>query len=135
MALIEGPVRRWSQSPYMTGFKIVLMDDLLREFLTETNDALAALDVELVALEQDPGSPALLGSIFRLMHTIKGTCGFLDLPHLEALAHAGEEVLGRLRDGALEATPQAVSLIFQWLDRTREILLVLEQSGREPDGD
>ncbi len=111
------------------------MDDLLREFLTETNDGLAALDVDLVALEQDPGNPALLGGIFRLMHTIKGTCGFLDLPRLEALAHAGEGVLGRLRDNALEATPQAVSPIFQWLDRTREIVLVLEQSGREPDGD
>ena len=119
----------------MTGNKIVLMDDLLREFLTETNDSLAVLDVELVALEQNPDNPELLGNIFRLMHTIKGTCGFLDLPRLETLAHAGENVLGKLRDGVLEISPQAVTLVLEWHDRTREMLLVLEQSEREPEDD
>ena len=77
------------------------MDDLLSEFLTETSENLAVLDVELVRLEQTPDDPALLGNIFRLVHTIKGTCGFLGLPRLEAVAHAGENVLGRVRDGAL----------------------------------
>ena len=69
------------------------MDDLLSEFLTETHEGLAVLDVELVKLEQNPNDADLLSSIFRLMHTIKGTCGFLGLPRLEALAHAGETVI------------------------------------------
>ena len=79
------------------------MDDLLREFLTETNESLAVMDLELVRLEQNPEDPKLLGSIFRIVHTIKGTCGFLGLPRLERVAHAGESVLGKIRDkGAID---------------------------------
>ena len=111
------------------------MDDLLREFLTETNEGLALLDVELVQLEQNPNDAELLGEIFRLTHTIKGTCGFLGLPRLESVAHAGENVLGRLRDGDLEVTPEAVSLILECLDRIRSILSVLEDTEKEPEGD
>ena len=70
------------------------MDDLVREFLTETSENLAVLDVELVKFEQDPNDAAMLGNIFRLVHTIKGTCGFLGLGRLEAVAHAGENILG-----------------------------------------
>jgi two-component system chemotaxis sensor kinase CheA len=73
------------------------MDDLLNEFLTETNESLSVLDVELVKLEQNPNDPDLLSNIFRLMHTIKGTCGFLGLPRLEAVAHAGPQDLARGR--------------------------------------
>ena len=69
------------------------MDDLLPEFLAETNEALAELDLALVKLERDPGDKATLSLIFRLVHTIKGTCGFLGLPRLERVAHAGENVL------------------------------------------
>ncbi len=86
------------------------MDDLLSEFLTETNEGLGLLDTELVKLERHPNDQELLSNIFRLVHTIKGTCGFLGLPRLEAVAHAGENVLGRLRDGELEVTPEIVSL-------------------------
>ncbi|WP_044431688.1 Hpt domain-containing protein, partial [Skermanella aerolata] len=64
------------------------MDDLLSEFLTETSENLSVLDVELVRLEQNPNNPELLSNIFRLVHTIKGTCGFLGLPRLEHVAHA-----------------------------------------------
>ena len=71
------------------------MDDLLSEFLTETSESLSTLDVELVKLEQNPNDPDILSNIFRLVHTIKGTCGFLGLPRLEAVAHAGENVLGK----------------------------------------
>ena len=71
------------------------MDDLLSEFLTETNESIGIVDASLVALEQDPGDESQIDSIFRLVHTIKGTCGFLGLPRLEAVAHAGENVLGR----------------------------------------
>jgi len=85
------------------------MDDLLSEFLTETNESLSVLDVELVKLEQNPNDPELLSNIFRLVHTIKGTCGFLGLPRLERLAHAGENVLGRIRDGAVAVTASTAS--------------------------
>ncbi|WP_147041368.1 Hpt domain-containing protein, partial [Skermanella aerolata] len=68
------------------------MDDLLQEFLTETVESLSLLDTQLVRLERDPNNPELLGNIFRLVHTIKGTCGFLGLPRLEHVAHASENV-------------------------------------------
>jgi two-component system chemotaxis sensor kinase CheA len=110
------------------------MDELLSEFLTETNESLGYLDLELVKLEQNPNDPELLGNIFRLMHTIKGTCGFLGLPRLESVAHAGENVLGKVRDGELEASTDAVTLILECLDRIREILSVLEQTESEPEG-
>ena len=111
------------------------MDDLLSEFLTETNESLAELDVELVRLEQNPNDKELLGNIFRLMHTIKGTCGFLGLPRLESVAHAGENVLGKVRDGELEVTPKAVTLILECLDNIRALLERLEATEAEPEGD
>ena len=80
------------------------MDDLLQEFLTETAEGLALLDQEVLRLERTPDDPELLGNIFRIVHTIKGTCGFLGLPRLEAVAHAGENILGKLRDNELTAT-------------------------------
>ncbi len=110
------------------------MDDLLNEFLTETNESLSVLDLELVKLEQNPNDPDLLGNIFRLLHTIKGTCGFLRLPRLEMVAHAGENVLVKVRDGQLEVTTEVVSLILECLDQIRSILAALEQSGGEPPG-
>ena len=111
------------------------MDDLLSEFLTETNENLSVLDVELVRLEQNPNDPALLSNIFRLVHTIKGTCGFLGLPRLEKVAHASENVLGKFRDGELVITPEAVSLILQALDTIKSLLAVLEATEAEPPGD
>ena len=75
------------------------MDDLLREFLAETNESIDVVDVELVRFEQDPNNAKILGNIFRLVHTIKGTCGFLNLPRLEALTHAAEALIGNFRDG------------------------------------
>ncbi len=111
------------------------MDDLLQEFLTEAGENLAILDVELVKFEQDPNDLAILQNIFRLVHTVKGTCGFLGLSRLEAVAHAGENVLGKFRDGELTVTPLAVTLILRCLDGIRAILGVLEQTGQEPAGD
>ena len=96
------------------------MDDLLREFLTETGEHLDTVDVELVRFEQDPNNETILRNIFRLVHTIKGTCGFLGLPRLEALAHAAETLMGKFRDGH-PVTTDAVSLILQTLDRIKEI--------------
>ncbi len=111
------------------------MDDLLSEFLTETSEGLAVLDVELVKLEQNPNDQELLSNIFRLMHTIKGTCGFLGLPRLESVAHAGENVLGKIREGGLEVSPTAVSLILECLDQIRSILEILESTEAEPEGE
>jgi two-component system chemotaxis sensor kinase CheA len=83
------------------------MDDLLREFLTETNESLDRVDAELVRFEQEPNNGEILGDIFRLVHTIKGTCGFLGLPRLEALAHSAENLMGEFRDG-MPVTTEAV---------------------------
>jgi two-component system, chemotaxis family, sensor kinase CheA len=111
------------------------MDDLITEFLTETSESLAVLDVELVKLEQNPNDPELLSNIFRLVHTIKGTCGFIGLPRLEKVAHAGENVLGKVRDGELAVTPEAVSLILECLDCVRSLTRALEETGAEPAGE
>ena len=111
------------------------MDELLTEFLTETNESLAVIDAELVQFEQNPGDLKILGNIFRLVHTIKGTCGFLGLGRLEAIAHAGETLLGLFRDGKLSVSAPAVTAILKCIDSIRAILSELEQSGAEPMGD
>src|SRR5215211_2328929 len=108
------------------------MDDLLREFLTETSESLDTVDNQLVRFEQDPGDAKILDNIFRLVHTIKGTCGFLGLPRLEALAHAGETLMGKFRDG-MPVKAEAVTLILSSLDRIKEILAGLEATATEPE--
>jgi len=109
------------------------MDDLLREFLTETNESLNLVDAELVRFEQEPNNGAILGNIFRLVHTIKGTCGFLGLSRLETLTHAAETLMGKFRDG-MPVTAEAVTLILSTIDRIKSILDSIEKSEREPDG-
>ena len=109
------------------------MDDLLREFVIETNESLDVVDVELVRFEQDPNNAKILDNVFRLVHTIKGTCGFIGLPRLEALAHAAETLMGKFRDG-LPATNDAVTLILATIDRIKTILESLERHQREPEG-
>ncbi|MBP0492015.1 hybrid sensor histidine kinase/response regulator [Pararoseomonas indoligenes] len=111
------------------------MDDLIADFLTETGEGLAGLDAALLRLERHPNDPQTIGEIFRLIHTIKGTCGFLGLSRLEKVAHAGENVLGRYRDGSLTVTSGGVSLILRVVDRVREIMAGLEATGAEPAGD
>src|SRR5262245_32323555 len=111
------------------------MDDLIADFLTETNESIADLDVALVKLEQTPDDKETLSLIFRLVHTIKGTCGFLGLPRLERVAHAAQNVLGKIRDGALVATPDTVTLILSALDRIKLIVAGLAATGNEPGGD
>jgi two-component system chemotaxis sensor kinase CheA len=109
------------------------MDDLLREFLTETNESLERVDAELVRFEREPNNRDILGNIFRLVHTIKGTCGFLALPRLEALAHAAETLMGKFRDG-MPVTADAVTLILSTIDRIKLILDELETRQAEPEG-
>src|SRR5580765_4956983 len=109
------------------------MDDLLREYLTETSESLDTVDNQLVKFEQEPNNAKILDNIFRLVHTIKGTCGFLGLPRLEALAHAGETLMGKFRDG-MPVTAEAVTLILSSIDRIKEILAGLEATEAEPEG-
>jgi len=109
------------------------MDDLLREFLTETNESLNLVDAQLVRFEQEPNNGAILGNIFRLVHTIKGTCGFLALPRLETLTHAAETLMGKFRDG-MPVTAEAVTLILSTIDRIKSILDAIEKSEQEPAG-
>ncbi|MGY4424375.1 chemotaxis protein histidine kinase CheA [Bradyrhizobium sp. JR6.1] len=109
------------------------MDDLLREFLTESSESLDTVDNQLVQFEQDPNNAKILDNIFRLVHTIKGTCGFLGLPRLEALAHAGETLMGKFRDG-MPVKAEAVTLILSSIDRIKEILGGLEATEAEPEG-
>jgi two-component system, chemotaxis family, sensor kinase CheA len=111
------------------------MDDLIADFLTETNESIADLDVALVKLERTPDDQATLSLIFRLVHTIKGTCGFLGLPRLERVAHAAENVLGKVRDGVLVATPDTVTLVLAALDRIKLIVAGLAATGGEPAGE
>ncbi|HRK63004.1 MAG TPA: chemotaxis protein CheA [Terricaulis sp.] len=111
------------------------MDDILRDFLSEANDSIDALDRALVRFEREPGDPELLSEIFRVMHTIKGTCGFLGLARLAAVAHAGENILGQFRDGALSPTQDSVSAILEAIDLIKALLAHLEAQGAEPAGE
>lgn len=109
------------------------MDELLQEFLTETGENLDTVDRELVRFEQDPNDRDILRNIFRLVHTVKGTCGFIGLPRLEALTHAAESVIGQFRDGAT-VKPSAVTAILETIDRIKDILAELAEKGQEPEG-
>ncbi len=108
--------------------------DVIREFLVESHENLSRLDQELVELEKHPKDKALLASIFRTIHTVKGTCGFLAFSTLERISHHAESLLSQLRDGKRELSPSLVSLILETVDATRKVLASIETSGEEgPD--
>ncbi|WP_222273133.1 chemotaxis protein CheA [Modestobacter marinus] len=107
------------------------LDDIVEEFLVESHENLDQLDQDLVALEQDPNSRERLSSIFRTIHTIKGTSGFLAFNRLEEIAHVGENLLSRLRDGALELTPVRTDALLQMVDTIRALLAAIEATGGE----
>lgn len=107
-------------------------DDILQEFLAESWENLGQLDTEIVLLEKEPSNDELLASIFRTIHTIKGTCGFIGLTNLGSVAHSGENVLGKMRDGKLDVTPDAISLILRAVDVIKELLDGLEATSEEP---
>ncbi len=108
------------------------MDDLIKEFLIESIENLDRLDSELVKLETDPSSQELLSSIFRTIHTIKGSCGFLGFSKLEKVAHVGESLLSRLRDGKLSLTPEFTSGLLAMVDAIRTMLGEIQTT--EQDG-
>jgi two-component system chemotaxis sensor kinase CheA len=107
------------------------LDDIVEEFLVESHENLDQLDSDLVALEQDPNSRERLSSIFRTIHTIKGTSGFLAFNRLEEVTHVGENMLSRLRDGELELTPSRTSVLLRMVDTVRSLLTSIEASGGE----
>lgn len=92
------------------------MDDIIQDFLAETNEGMDALDNDLLALEKTPDDQELLSRIFRVIHSIKGASGFLELRRLAALAHAGENILDKMRDGKLAVTSESVSLVLEAVD-------------------
>ena len=111
------------------------MDELTREFLIESQEGLDRMERCLTELEERPGEMSLLAEIFRAVHTIKGTTGFLGFKRLETLAHAGENLLGLLREGAMAATPPVITTLLELLDGLRGILKQIDAAGREGESD
>jgi two-component system, chemotaxis family, sensor kinase CheA len=108
-----------------------MSDDIVREFLVESSENLDLLDRELINLEKDPGNRGTLASIFRTIHTIKGTCGFLGFTKLESVAHVGENLLSKLRDGELALNPEMTTALLQMVDAIRQMLASVEAIGNE----
>jgi two-component system chemotaxis sensor kinase CheA len=105
--------------------------EIIHEFLVESHENLARLDQDLVKLEKHPQDSALLSSVFRTIHTIKGACGFLAFSTLERITHQAESLLSQLRDGQRELNPELVSLILETVDATRKVLASIERCGNE----
>src|SRR5258706_13528247 len=101
-------------------------DDLLQEFIAETRETLEALAGEIVAWEAAPDDRDRLDSIFRLVHTVKGSCGFLDLPRLARLSHAAEDVLAAVRAGERVADTRLVNAVLAIVDRIGEIVEAID---------
>ena len=111
------------------------LGDIVHEFLVESHENLDQLDRDLVALEQQPGSRDLLSSIFRTIHTIKGTSGFLAFNKLEKVTHVGESLLSRLRDGTQSMTPSTTDALLRMVDVVRTLLASIEEDGAEGEAD
>src|SRR5579862_4155481 len=111
------------------------MDDIVKDFLVESNENLDQLDRDLVTLEKDPTDREILASIFRTIHTIKGTTGFLGFSRLGSVAHVGESLLSSLRDGRLLLNAEITSALLAMVDAVREMLANIEATGQEGQGD
>jgi chemotaxis protein histidine kinase CheA len=111
------------------------MDDIVKDFLVESNENLDQLDRDLVTLEKDPTAREVLASIFRTIHTIKGTTGFLGFSRLESVAHVGENLLSSLRDGRLLLNAEITSALLALVDAVRQMLVNIETTGQEGEGD
>jgi two-component system, chemotaxis family, sensor kinase CheA len=111
------------------------VDELLNEFLVESHEGLDQLDRDLIELEQAGPSPDLIGRVFRCVHTIKGTCGFFGYATLESVAHVGENLLTRVRDGSVSITPEMTTALLAMIDAIRAMLQQIERDGTEGEGD
>lgn len=112
-----------------------LMDDLREEFIAETRETLQILSGQLVLWEKTPDDHSLVDSVFRFVHTVKGSCGFLDLPRLLKLSHAAEEVLSAARDGNLAPSTELVTAVLLLIDRISELTDALETGAAVRDDD
>ena len=110
------------------------MSAIIAEFLAESAENLDSMDQDLVALEKEPSNTEISERVFRTIHTIKGTCGFLAFSKLEAVTHSAETVLAHLRDGNLELTPEVTTTLLKAVDSVREILAHIGKDGGEGDG-
>src|SRR3982751_7010885 len=110
-------------------------DEIVAEFLVASHENLDQLDTDLLALEQDPSSRDLLAGIFRTIHTIKGTSGFLAFHRLEKLTHVGENLLSRLRDGRIALTDARSTALLKMVDAIRGLLADIERTGGETEVD
>ncbi len=110
-------------------------DDIVKEFLVESHENLDRLDRDLVDLEKHPADREILASIFRTIHTIKGTSGFLGFGKLEAVTHVGENLLARLRDGQLVLHPEMTTALLAMVDAVRQMLDSIEEAGTEGERD
>lgn len=110
------------------------MDDLLADFIEETRELLEASEGELIAWEATPHDRARLDTIFRFVHTVKGNCGFFDLPRLEQLSHAAEDALADVRNGRREADADLVSAVLAIIDRIARMVDALEAGEEYPEG-
>src|SRR6516225_2100553 len=111
------------------------MNEVIREFLIETHENLAQLDIDLVTLEKDPTERETLSRAFRTLHTVKGTAGFLGLAKLQAVAHASETLLSRLRAGELLFNAEIASALLAVVDALRQMLAAVETSADEGSAD
>ena len=121
--------------PQFLGRTGTAMDDLLNDFLAETAEILAEAGGAIVAWEADPADRAQLDAIFRFVHTIKGSSGFLALPRVTALSHAAEDALDQVRRGNRVANAALVTGVLGILDRLNQLCAALGQDGVEPAGD
>jgi two-component system chemotaxis sensor kinase CheA len=110
-------------------------DDIVKDFLVESYENLDRLDRDLVTLEKNPRDGEILASVFRTIHTIKGTSGFLDFDKLGAVAHVGENLLGRLREGELQLNPEITTALLATVDAVRQMLASIEATGGEGERD
>jgi two-component system, chemotaxis family, sensor kinase CheA len=110
-------------------------NEIVKDFLAESNENLDRLDRELVSLEKNPGDSAALAGVFRTIHTVKGTCGFLGFSKLEKVAHAGENLLTLLRDGRLGLTPEITTALLSMVDAIRAMLVAVQMTGQDGDSD
>jgi two-component system chemotaxis sensor kinase CheA len=111
------------------------MDDLIEDFIAETRETLEALTSQLVEWERRPNDRALLDSVFRFVHTVKGSCGFLSLPRLLRLSHAAEDVLSAARDGEVEVSADLVTAVLAVIDRVAILTEALETGASVYDDD
>jgi two-component system chemotaxis sensor kinase CheA len=110
-------------------------NDIIQDFLVESAENLDRLDRDLVGLEKNPRDKEALAGVFRTIHTIKGTCGFLGFSKLEKVAHMGENLLTRLRDGQLTLNPEITTALLSMVDAVRQMLKEIQSTGQDGEAD